>query len=139
MSKSYLEMLEFKTYEERFEYLRLNGKIAEDTFGYSRYLNQALYSSPEWKIVRRKVILRDRGCDLAIEDRPINSRIYIHHINPITQEQILDRDPLIFDLNNLITVTYDTHQAIHYGNVERTKRDVVTVRKPGDTCEWLKK
>lgn len=137
MSKSYLEMLEYKTFAERLKYLEVHGQIGIETFGSSRYLNQLLYSSPEWKRVRREVITRDLGCDLAIEDRPIRTKIYIHHINPISKEQVLARDPLIFDLNNLISVSYDTHQAIHYGNKARVVPDTVVVRRPNDTCEWL--
>lgn len=132
---TYSEALLYPDFERRFNYLKLNGVVAHSTFGGHRYLNQALYQSDEWQRVRREVIIRDEGCDLAIPDRPIHGRILVHHINPITQEDILNRSPVIFDLDNLITVSLETHNAIHYGDYEHISKDVVT-RSPNDTCPW---
>ena len=135
-SKTYLELIELKTFKERYDYLKLKGKVGEDTFGYARWLNQVLYSSPEWKKVRNQIIVRDEGCDLGIKDRPIRTKVYIHHINPITKQQIIDRDPIVFDPNNLICVTFDTHNAIHYGDEKLLIPDKPNERRPGDTCPW---
>lgn len=132
---TYSEALLYPDFERRFNYLKLNGVVAHSTFGGHRYLNQALYQSDEWQRARREVIIRDEGCDLAIQDRPIYGRILVHHINPITQEDILNRSPVIFDLDNLITVSLETHNAIHYGDYERINKDVIT-RSPNDTCPW---
>lgn len=135
MSRSYSELMKLKTFEERFDYLKLDGVVAEETFGPSRYLNQTLYRSPEWKRVRDKVLLRDNGGDLGCEDRMIQKHAYIHHLNPITKQQILDRDPALFDLENLITVSYATHQAIHYGDKSQLVLDPVE-RFANDTVPW---
>lgn len=135
MSRSYSELMKLKTFEERFDYLKLDGVVAEETFGPSRYLNQTLYRSPEWKRVRDKVLLRDNGGDLGCEDRMIQKHAYIHHLNPITKQQILDRDPALFDLENLITVSYTTHQAIHYGDKSQLVLDPVE-RSANDTAPW---
>lgn len=132
---TYSEALFHPDFERRFNYLKLNGVVAHSTFGGHRYLNQALYQSDEWQRVRREVIIRDEGCDLAVQDRPIYGRILVHHINPITQEDILNRSPIIFDLDNLITVSFETHNALHYGDYGLINKDVVT-RSPNDTCPW---
>lgn len=133
---TYSEALLYPDFKRRFNYLKLNGTVAHSTFGGHRYLNQALYQSDEWKRVRRKVILRDDGCDLAIPERPINGKILVHHINPITQEDIANRSPSIFDLDNLITVSFDTHNALHYGDI--LLADVgLSVRHQNDTSPWL--
>lgn len=135
--RSYSELKDILGYEDRFRYLRLDGSVGHDTFGYDRYLNQTLYKSPEWRRVRGLVLTRDNGCDLAHEDYPIpNSyRILIHHINPITINDILDHDPKVFDLNNLIVVTHRTHEAIHYGDESLLPQQPI-VRSPNDTCPW---
>lgn len=135
MTKTYEELICLKTFEERFEYLSLCCKVGERTFGSHRMLNQALYSSPEWKEIRRKVILRDNGCDLALDGYQISGRAYIHHINPLTENDILDRSLEVFSLNNLVCVSFTTHNAIHYGNKEVIVKDPV-VRRPNDTCPW---
>lgn len=131
---SYFDVVNLPSFEQRLHYLRLNGTVAHSTFGGHRWMNQALYQSEEWKRTRRKIILRDNGCDLAIPDRPIHGRILVHHLNPITAEQIADRDKAIFDPDNLITVSFETHNAIHYGN------DVTIIcsieRAKGDTILW---
>lgn len=133
---TYSEALLYPDFKRRFNYLKLNGTVAHSTFGGHRYLNQALYQSDEWKRVRRNVILRDDGCDLAIQDRPINGKILVHHINPITQDDIVNRSPSIFDLDNLITVSFDTHNALHYGDILLADAEL-SVRHPNDTSPWL--
>lgn len=135
LSRSYKELLQLETFEERYEYLKLNGVVAEDTFGSKRYLNQMLYTSPEWRSIRDTIIVRDSGCDLGIIDRPIYDKIYIHHINPITIDDILDGNPIVFDPNNLICVSHITHEAIHYGDSNLLPKDYVE-RTPNDTCLW---
>lgn len=134
--RTYLELSQFKTFDERFEYLRVHSSVGIDTFGSSRYLNQVLYHDTEWRSVRNRVIIRDSGCDLGILDREIiGEPIYIHHLNPITKENVLNRDPCLFDMNNLICCTRRTHNAIHYGDSTKLVHDLVE-RKPNDTCPW---
>ena len=133
--KSYSELIQLKTYEERVMYLMLDGEIGEQTFGEDRYLNQALYHSKEWESIRSQVILRDNGCDLACEDRKLYGRIIIHHINPLTEEDIANRSMKIFDMDNLITVSIDTHNAIHYGDESLLFMEM-TDRSPNDTVLW---
>lgn len=133
--KSYSELIKLKTFDERFEYLALNGTVAEDTLGYMRYLAQRFYATPEWKQIRDKVIERDNGCELGVDGYFIHGAIYIHHINPITRLDIQYGTDLLRDLDNLICCSYDVHQAIHYGNKDRIPRDPV-VRRPNDTCPW---
>lgn len=137
MSKSYLELIELPTFQERFDYLYIGGKVGKATFGAERYLNQILYNSYEWKQVRNKVILRDMARDLGIEGREIFEKrlIRIHHINPITRDDILERNPCLFDLNNLITCLDQTHQAIHYTGWDGVLKDPIE-RRPFDTCPW---
>lgn len=133
--KTYSELITISTYEDRFRYLRLKGAVGKDTFGYDRYLNQILYNSPEWKRLRNQIIIRDNGCDLGCEGYEIYGRVLIHHLNPITVEDVVSRNPIVFDPENLICVSHNTHNAIHYGDesllilapVERTKND---------TCPW---
>ena len=135
--RSYTELKDILGYEDRFRYLRLDGSVGHDTFGYDRYLNQTLYKSPQWRRVRGLVLTRDNGCDLAHEDYPIPNgyRILIHHINPITVNDILNRNPKVFDLNNLIVVSHRTHEAIHYGDESLLPQQPI-VRSPNDTCPW---
>ncbi len=135
MNKSYSELAVLKTFEERFEYLRLDGRVGEATFGFDRLFNQAFYRSPEWKAVRNTVILRDNGCDLGISGRDIFGRAVIHHINPITLDDLDRRSPKLFDPENLITTTNNTHNAIHYGDKELLTLDPIE-RVPNDTCPW---
>lgn len=134
--RTYAAALLYTDFERRFNYLKLNGTVAHSTFGGHRFLNQALYQSDEWRRTRRQVILRDEGCDLAISDRPIQGKILVHHIEPITVEDIADRAPKIFDLDNLITVSFETHNALHYGDYSLVARDVIS-RRPNDTAPWL--
>lgn len=135
MSKTYLELSQLNTFEERYEYLRIKRKVGESTFGSKRYLNQILYKSKEWLALRDKIIFRDNGCDLGIPGREIVGRVLIHHINPITIEDVLNRDPKVFDMNNLISVSHMTHEAIHYGD-EKLLTKEPTERSKNDTCPW---
>ena len=133
--RTYSEMIKLPTFIERFRYLQLKGSVGIDTFGHDRYLNQILYHSEEWKRFRRDVIIRDNGCDLGDEDYEIHGRILVHHINPITVEDVLRRDPKIFDFENVICVSHNTHNAIHYGDESLLVTEPI-VRTPYDTCPW---
>lgn len=135
MSKSYSELVKFLTFKERYEYLKLNGRVGEETFGHSRYLNQIFYKTPEWINARNQVIIRDNGNDLGIEGREIHSKIFVHHIDPITLDDILNRNPKCWDLNNLITTCKNTHDAIHYGDESLLFFELVD-RKPNDQAPW---
>ena len=133
--KTYSELITIPTFEERYRYLRLTGRVGEETFVFDRYLNQIFYNSREWKDIRDYVIVRDGGCDLGIADREIFGKILIHHMNPIRQEDILRRSKFLLDPEYLISTVHNTHNAIHYGDeslliltpIERTKND---------TCPW---
>lgn len=133
--RTYSELITLSTFEERYRYLQLNGKVGEETFGFDRYLNQIFYKSKEWLRIRDHVITRDNGCDLGIEDRDIFGRILIHHMNPITVDDILKRSDFLLNPDYLICTSKNTHDAIHYsdesllftGLIERTKND---------TCPW---
>ena len=134
--RSYKELSRLKSFNEKFEYLRLNGQVGKDTFGFDRYLNQALYSSKEWRRFRRNVIIRDQGCDLGDPEREIQGdRIIIHHINPLTVEDLERRNPAIFDMDNVVCTSYLTHQAIHYGDESLLPQDPKE-RMPGDMIPW---
>lgn len=133
--KTYLELITIPTFEERYQYLRIGGMVGKETFGYDRYLNQILYRSPEWKSFRRDIIIRDNGCDLAVEGYDIFARALVHHINPITVEDVVNRNPMIFDPDNVITVSHNTHQAIHYSDEGLLIR-APTERTKYDTCPW---
>ena len=134
--RTYSELVKLSTFEERFDYLKLDGKIGEDTFGFERYLNQVLYHLPEWKEVRRKVLVRDEGCDLAIPDREIYGKAIVHHMNPITIEDVEEHNPGVFDPEFLITVSKLTHDAIHFGDPSILMESKPTLRQPNDTCPW---
>lgn len=136
MKKSYSELIQIPDINERFEYLDLNGVVGSETFGSNRYLNQLFYSSEEWKKVRRSIILRDNGCDMAFPGYEIKYRLQVHHINPITLEDIkLGREEILFNPDNLICVSFRTHNAIHYGD-DSLLPSVPIERKPNDTCPW---
>ena len=137
-SKSYLELIQLPTYTERLNYLMTHSGIGSETFGFDRYLNQALYRSSEWKKVRTQVILRDQGRDLGVEGYDLIGRVTVHHINPITVEDVKNRDPKVFDMNNLITTSIETHRLIHYGTSEALTYGVLTERSKNDTCPWRK-
>lgn len=133
--KTYSGMIALPTYEERFDYLSLQGKVGQATFGFERWLNQSFYTSREWRQLRQKIILRDEGCDLAMRGFEIASNITIHHIVPISAEDFERGDPRLVDEDNLICVTHNTHMAIHYG--DRSKLLVLPKeRRPGDTVPW---
>lgn len=134
--RSYEALMRLPTFEERFEYLKLGGLIGEQTFGGKRHLNQFFYSSPDWKRFRRQVIIRDGGCDLGVEGHEIFDRIEIHHINPITIEDIENGSTLLMDMDNVICTSGLTHKAIHYGDASLLPKDPIE-RKPNDTCPWL--
>ena len=133
--RSYSELSTMKTFKERFEYLKLDGVVGEIVFGCDRYLNQLLYKSKEWKKVRNEIIIRDNGCDLGIDGYEIFVSPLIHHINPITIDDIKNRNPIIFDPENLITTTLQTHNAIHYG-IDLAFDTIHQDRRPNDTCPW---
>ena len=136
--KTYSELITLPTFEERYRYLKLKGNVGEDTFGFDRYMNQKFYRSTEWKRIRDYVIVRDNGCDLGIEDRPIRAgRILIHHMNPITSKDIRYVTDALLNPEYLISVTHETHNAIHYGDEDQLVKDP-TVRTPNDTCPWKK-
>lgn len=131
---TYSELIRIPSYEERYEYLKLDGRVGDRTFGSSRYLNQALYHSEEWKALKHRLIVRDNGCDLAFPGYDIFDRICLHHLNPITKEDILNRNPKVLDPENLICTSYNTHKAIHYG--DRDLLNLLVERRPGDTTPW---
>lgn len=135
MRRSYSELVKLKTFEERFEYLKLSGTIGESTFGGHRYLNQDLYTSDEWRRVRRDVIVRDNGMDLGIDGFDISGSICVHHMNPVSIDDIIEGRPCVFDMENLISVAMQTHRAIHYGDISQLLVSIVE-RKPGDTKLW---
>lgn len=135
MRRTYSELVQLPTFTERLRYLLLDGTVAAPTFGANRYLNQKLYRSADWQRVRRLVIIRDGGNDLGVEGYSIEGAILIHHINPITEEMILNADPEIFNLNNLILTTRNTHNIIHYGDAGLIKEDWKP-RTPNDTIPW---
>lgn len=133
--KTYSELVKLPTFEERYRYLRLSGRVGEDTFGFDRYMNQNFYRSAAWKRIRDEVIVRDNGCDLGIEDRIIHGKILIHHINPITDRDILDLTDILLDPEYLICVSHTTHNAIHYGDEDLLITNPI-VRTKNDTCPW---
>lgn len=135
LNRCYSELARLKTFEERFEYLKLSARIGEETFGFDRYLNQKFYNSPEWKHFRRGIIIRDFGSDLGIEGREIPGRIEIHHINPITIGDITDSGEGLFDPENVICTSPLTHKAIHFGDISLLPREPVE-RKPNDMSPW---
>lgn len=134
MVRCYSEMILLPTYEERLEYLKIDGVIGDATFGYDRYLNQNFYKSPIWKRFRNDIIVRDNGCDLGIDGYTIYGRVTIHHINPISKEDILAQSSSLLDPENVICVSDETHKAIHYGTAPKMFSFVE--RLPNDTCPW---
>lgn len=137
--RTYSEMILLPTFEERVKYLQIGGTVGYQTFGGHRYLNQRLYTDPFWKEVRHKAILRDSDgkfvLDLAHPDYQFDGSVYVHHIEPITIQDILDRKAKVFDLENLVCCCFNTHQMIHYGTDEIVTREPIE-RKPNDTCLW---
>ena len=137
MLKTYSELIKLPTFEERFNYLKLGGFVGEDTFGFDRYLNQAFYKSKEWKRVRDWVIVRDNGCDLAMDGHEIREKILIHHMNPITLDDIKSQTEFLLNPEYLITTVLNTHNAIHYSD-ERLIMTEPIQRSRNDTCPWRK-
>lgn len=135
MIRSYSELRRLQTFEERYHYLALRGSVGAATFGFDRHINQAFYTSRQWKQIRHHVILRDNGCDLGIEGYEIFDRVYVHHMNPMEVEDIVHGDDSILDPEFLICVTHKTHNAIHYGDEKQLPRRLVD-RFPGDTQLW---
>jgi len=134
--RTYSELSKLKTFRERYEYLKLDGIVGEETFGFDRYINQMFYKSEEWKRIRNYVITRDNGCDLGIPDRKIvDSVILVHHMNPITKEDIINKNEILLDPEYLITTIKPTHDAIHYGDESLLAEDLV-IRSKNDTCPW---
>lgn len=133
--KTYSELIQFDSFEDRFKYLRLGGSVGESTFGFDRYLNQQFYRSSLWQRVRNDVIVRDLGCDLGVPGYEINGSLLVHHINPMTADDILHNEEWIINPEYLITTTNDTHNAIHYGDISLLKKPFVE-RRPGDTKLW---
>ena len=135
MTRTYDELSQLKTFDERFQYLKLDGVIGEDLFGYMRQLNQAFYTSSLWKNVRNQIIIRDDGCDLGIPGHTIFGKLLVHHLNPLTKEDLINHSSKLVDPNNLITVSFDTHQAITYGDVNLLHKEPIE-RFANDTCPW---
>lgn len=133
--KTYSELITLPSFIERFRYIKLNGQVGEKTFGFERYLNQTLYRTMEWKHFRREIIIRDMGCDLADGDYEIVGKILVHHINPLTIEDIRTKHPKIFDSENVVCTSLNTHNALHYGDENLLMIDPV-VRTQYDTCPW---
>lgn len=133
--RTYRELRRLPTFLERFEYLSLKGTVAEVTFGFDRWMNQGFYRSSEWRNIRHHIIARDLGCDMGVEDYEIHDRIYVHHMNPLTQADITNGDPNMIDPEFLICVTHRTHNAIHYGSADLLPRAPVE-RRAGDTRLW---
>lgn len=134
--RTYRELKLLQTFEERFNYLKLGGEVGGETFGFDRYLNQLLYNSQEWKSLRNKIIIRDNGNDLGLEGYQIYGRVIIHHMNPVTIEDIENRSPDVFNPEFLISTTHKTHNAIHYGDENYTRQFKLVERKPNDTIPW---
>ena len=144
--KTYSELITLPSFEERFRYLQLDGQVGKETFGYDRYLNQVLYNSQEWRRFRHEIIIRDNACDLAHEDHEITSwrdesgrihgqKIIIHHINPITVDDVVNRRSIVFDPENTITTILSTHNAIHYGDESLLPKAPIE-RNKNDMCPW---
>ena len=133
--RTYSELIQLPTFDERFNYLRLDGVVGKDTFGFDRYLNQQFYRSSEWKRIRNQVIVRDNGCDLGIDEYEIHGRILIHHMNPISIEDLQYMSDLLMNPEYLICVSHRTHNAIHYGD-ENLIVSAPIERSQNDTCPW---
>lgn len=133
--RSYTELCIFETFEERFEYLMLKGEVGEELFGYARYLNQEFYHGGEWQDIRQRIIIRDKGNDLGVPGWKIVGNIYVHHMNPVTLEQLKNNDPCLLDPENLISCSFKTHQAITLGDPLLLPQPIV-IRRPNDTCPW---
>lgn len=134
--RRYSELIKLPTFEERFEYLKLDGRVGKMTYGSDRIFNQAFYHSKEWRDFRNKVIARDNGCDLGIEDREIFDKLIVHHINPMTIKDLEEGGEDLFDMENFICCSHNTHEAIHYGDSSLLIKTKFVERRPGDTKLW---
>lgn len=133
--RTYRELISIPTFEERFEYLKLNGVVGNDTFGFERYLNQKFYRSQQWQALRNEIIVRDNGCDLAMDGHEIHGSIIIHHMNPIKVEDIVDVTDYLLNPDYLVCTILSTHNAIHYGDETKLSKDPI-IRSKNDTCPW---
>ena len=134
--RTYTELITLPTLEERFRYLKIAGVVGKATFGYDRYLNQRFYKSYEWRSLRNHIITRDGGCELGLEDYEIRGKIFIHHMNPIVDDDIVDNSDYLMNPNYLICVSQEMHNAIHYGNEDILRAKQLVERRPNDTCPW---
>ena len=134
--RTYSELVSFSTFEERFEYLKLDGTVGRETFGFDRYLNQRFYRSVVWKQIRSRVIYRDLGCDLGVPGYELDSKVIVHHMNPIFKDDLIDYTDYLINPEYLITTCIATHNAIHYGDETILLTKEVKERKPNDTCPW---
>lgn len=135
MIKTYSELIRFKTLEERYRYLRIGGRVGEETFGFDRWMNQVFYKDPRWRDIRDEVITRDNGCDLGLEGYDIHGKIFVHHMNPVTKDDILYNFDSLLNPEFLISTSKRTHDAIHYGNEDLLPQSPI-VRTRNDTCPW---
>lgn len=134
--RTYSELIKITSFEDRFEYCKITSLIGQQTFGFDRYINQVLYQrNPRWLRLRRDLIIRDNGCDLAHPDYPVNKRIILHHLNPITEDDIVNERSIVFDPENLVCVSHNTHNAIHYGSADLLPKGEIQ-RLPNDMCPW---
>ena len=136
VSRSYHELIQLSTFEERYEYLRLDGRVGEETFGFDRWINQQFYRSREWQQVRNEVILRDNACDLGIPDHPIHGRLLVHHMNPVSATDIKEIAETLLNPEYLITTMKRTHDAIHYGGASFLRDNTPAIRIANDTVPW---
>ncbi|MBO7452154.1 MAG: hypothetical protein J6U54_17640 [Clostridiales bacterium] len=134
--RTYSDLILLPTFEERFEYLKLNGRVGEATFGFDRWLNQQFYNSKLWEDAKREVIIRDNGCDLGLEGYEIHGRILVHHMNPIDKSDIVRKSDILLNPEYLISTCKRTHDAIHYGDIELAAYNCMVERRPNDTCPW---
>lgn len=133
--RTYSELVEIDDFYERYEYLRLGDRVGDFTFNGRRWINQEFYTSPKWKKLRNKIIIRDGGCDMAHEDFEIHGSIYVHHLNPVTPEDFETDSEFVWDPEFLVCVAFDTHNAIHYGDTSLLP-ELLVQRRPRDTCPW---
>jgi len=138
MIKTYSELTQLKTFEERYNYLKLSGSVGQPTFGFDRWMNQRFYTSTQWRKIRNEILLRDNGCDLGDPDRPIGGKILIHHMNPVNMKDIMNQTDYLLNPDFLICVSHDTHNAIHYGDETLLPANKFAERTPNDTCPWRK-
>lgn len=136
MIRTYTDLSNIKTFEERFNYLKLSDRVGVETFGFDRYINQMFYNDPRWKKVRDEIIIRDNGNEMGLEDYPINGSVYVHHMNPITIKDITEWSGYLIEPEYLISVSYQLHNAIHFGDNKILSRYTITERSPEDTKLW---